>query len=522
MARTDDWFIKRFILARNRDTKAAFEMLHETMKWRRDLFVAEVRDFHFPSEFYKIGALFTYEPDREGNLVLYMRIRMHKKISELEEPTKGFLVHNFNKAERIARGNGFVIVFDLNGAGLGQLDLPFLNFLVTFGRNHFPGSLSYILVFNLPWVLSAFQKVAFAMLPQEMVEKIRFARGKEIFDYIAPENVPDYIDGGKCKRNFRAIAPACQPIMSLLTGYGYSQADYDRIIPSFQKDLDEADRALATNTYQDPPAFFFDSVDGVEITPLPLPSQRVHKKKNDSLQVKQTSVSDETDAKRLKKSIDTLLSITPSNTITFVHEAGSLLGEFDAKNLTSKPVAFKVQSNNPSSYSVSPRLGILLPNASLRFTVKLLTQADCLLKDKFLVVALPLPDNVTTMSAAQFYKLWLEQSSNVHSYKLTGFVVQETVCSEVDGTQQEQVKDESFGLQVKRLVKKIGRLEASQSRLWLLVTLLVLMVGFLLTVLVADEFYQIKLGRLLAKASIPSLFEKVLAVKNEASGKSRT
>lgn len=78
----DDWWIKRFLLAKNRNVDKALEALINTMKWRNDFYVSETRDFHFPIEFYKIGALFVFERDLEGRPVLYMRIRMHKKVRE--------------------------------------------------------------------------------------------------------------------------------------------------------------------------------------------------------------------------------------------------------------------------------------------------------------------------------------------------------------------------------------------------------------------------------------------------------
>lgn len=87
----DDWYLKRFLLARNRNVDESFKMLDETMRWRNDMYISQVRDYHFPSEFYQIGALFIYEPDLKGNLVLYMRIRMHHKTAELDEPGKSGL-----------------------------------------------------------------------------------------------------------------------------------------------------------------------------------------------------------------------------------------------------------------------------------------------------------------------------------------------------------------------------------------------------------------------------------------------
>lgn len=483
----DDWYLKRFLLARNRNVDQAFEMLDETMRWRNDMYISQVRDYHFPSEFYQIGALFIYEPDLQGNLVLYMRIKMHHKTAELDEPAKGFLVHNFNKAEKLSRGNGFAIVFDLTGAGYSNLDFPFLTFLIGFGRNHFPGSLSYILVYNLPWILSTFQKMVFAMLPPEAAGIIKFASGNEIFKYIAPENTPDYIPGGKCRRNFRKVAPGSKPILDLVMHYGYSQDDYDRLYPAFQKDLEEAQKALSVNQYYDPPDDFYDSIEGVEITPLPLPSRRVRTPK-------QRPPEDENytpEMKRLDKQAtkstvkrESYLTISPSvDNVVFYYDGSCYSAEVDIKNQTSGYLAFKILSTSPQKYSVSPFKGIILPNSLIRVTIMLkpneskvkksnISGANLMpsLKDRFLCVATPIAS--ANMSASEFNSLWAKNQEDkvILTYKLTsriGFTSNDS-----------QTKELSTSEVVKQLDMKVKKLQQKQSQLQIWVYLLLLMILF--------------------------------------------
>lgn len=469
----DDWYLKRFLLARNRNVEQAFQMLDETMRWRNDMYISQVRDYHFPSEFYQIGALFIYEPDKQGNLVLYMRIRMHHKTAELDEPTKGFLVHNFNKAEKLSRGNGFAVVFDLTGAGYSNLDFPFLSFLIQFGRNHFPGSLSYILVYNLPWVLSTFQKMVFAMLPPEAAGIIKFASGNEIFNYIIPESTPDYIPGGKCKRNYRKVAPGSKPILDLVMHYGYSQADYDRLYPAFKKDLEEALKALEQNEYFDPPDDFFDSIEGVEITPLPLPSRRVRTPK-------QRPPEDENytpEMKRLDKQAtrstvkrESYLTISPNDeNVVFYYDGSCYTAEVDIRNQTSGYLAFKILATSPQKFSVSPFKGIILPNSIIRVTIvfkpngpskgKKIDASNLMpsLRDRFLCVASPIAS--ANMSASEFNSLFSKNQEErvILSYKLTSRIGFSSSDTENEPSTSEVVRQ--LDLKVKKLQKKQSQLQ---------------------------------------------------------------
>lgn len=503
----DDWYLKRFLLARNRDVDAAFQMLHETMRWRNDMYISQVRDYHFPSEFYAIGALFIYEADREGNLVLYMRIRMHHKTPELDEAERGFLVHTFNKAEKLSRGNGFAVVFDLSGAGYSNLDFPFLTFLIDFGRNHFPGSLAYILVYNLPWILSTFQKMVFAMLPPETAGKVKFATGSDIFQYIAPENTPDYIDGGMCTRNYRAVPPGSKPILDLVTHYGYSRDDYDRIYPAFRRDLEDAQRAASTKQYVDPPAHFFDSIEGVHITPLPLPSRRVRTPKQKPLQngdddytpqmKRLNRVTSETSAAR-----HSYLTISPSDReIVFIYDGSSYTAEVDVTNPSSEHVAFKILSTSPQKYYVSPFKGILLPNSALRISIvfkglsstdeKVIEYASQLMpsaRDKFLCVATPIESS--NMRQNEFNSLWKKSGNDktIVSYKLSsriGFTSSDNQCNQVTTSDL-----------VKQLHSQVRQMQRKQSQLqfYILILLFLIVVSWAVLFVSIDSQYLNAVG----------------------------
>jgi len=488
----DDWYLKRFLLATYRNLDDAFKMLDETMRWRNDMYISQVRDFHFPSELYKIGGLFIYEPDKQGTMVLYMRIRMHRKTVELEEPEKGFVVHTFNKAEKLSKGQGFAIVFDLTGAGYSNLDLPFLSFLIQFGRNHFPGSLSYILVYNLPWILSSFQKVAFKMLPEGATNLIKFASGKEIFDYIDPENVPDYIEGGRCRRNFRAVAPGSRPILDVMTHYGYSRDVYDRVYPMFQKDLEEAARALQEKEYEDPPPGFFDEIN-CEWAPLPLPSRRVREpKKKRTIPVEDSREL----SKKLKQPSEDLLSVFPSDIASFVFDGKSYVADIDLKNWTDQLVAYKILSTNPRNYTVSPFKGILLPKSALRVTVTFMGKSASSpipsSKDKFLIVSTVVTSQ--NMSAQDFAKLW-KSPSEISSYKLRSRIAF-TSAEETFDSLDSSISNVSFtstaskgslSEQLVRMDYKFRRLDAKYTRL-LIAFYALLLLTIVLWVLIIAHF----------------------------------
>lgn len=391
---TDDWYVKRFFLARNRNESEALKMIIETMRWRKSIKIREFRDYHFPIEFYKIGALFIYECDRDGFLTVYIRVKMHRKIPELDDHSKKFLIHVLNKADIMTGGNGIGVVFDVTGAGYRNLDWDYLKFLINSGSSYFPVGVKYILVVNVPWALNAFRRVALSFLPASWFGLIKFANGDEVFNYIDRNSVPDYL-GGNCKRNFRAIPPGSQPVSQVITEFGYSLQDIDRILPEFSDALEEATKELETKDYVNPSPDFWDSLE------------------DEDLKEEQ-----EQDQSTIKRSANCLV-VNPSKNMMFRYDYcdRAYVATLVMSNPLESPVAFKIQSTSPSRYTVSPSLGIVLPKRTISVTIKFnQPSGDEMIKDKFLILGLPV--NQTWLTVEDFYHLWIKRKDEIYSHKL--------------------------------------------------------------------------------------------------------
>lgn len=102
----DDWFLSRFLLRQKLDVDAAFLMLKKAMRFHHESLINSIRREDFPSEFYKVGGLFQYEPDRKGNKMLYIRVKHHKKVPEIQEVIHAFLYYNIKSCDEEADGRG--------------------------------------------------------------------------------------------------------------------------------------------------------------------------------------------------------------------------------------------------------------------------------------------------------------------------------------------------------------------------------------------------------------------------------
>lgn len=229
----DEWFIARYLLRMKLDVKSSHQMLRKALEFRNSPIVSVKQ---FPNEFYEIGAIFQYEPDRKGNIPVYMRIRVYQRISLVTPYVKAFLFQAIEEADKKAQGKGIVLVFDLQGAGMSNIDMDLLFFVITTLVNYFPKGLSYMLVHELHWTLRSIWHVAKQWLSDDHKDLVKFSDSHTIYEYFKGENLPDFI-GGTCKRDYRAVAKDSITIPQAAKLYNINEEELYRLRKKFAEFL---------------------------------------------------------------------------------------------------------------------------------------------------------------------------------------------------------------------------------------------------------------------------------------------
>jgi len=488
--KNSDWFVKRFYLSKNKNVDEATKMLIGTMRWRMEWEVPLMADWMYPIEFYKSGGLFPYEPDKEGNLVVYMRTCFHKKIPELEEFEKKYLLKVFDKVDKITDGNGFCIVFDLTNTGYSNVDIEFLRFLIEC-TTHYPVGLKYVLVYNLPWILNALRSTVMAFVPENLLGVLRFASGDEIFKFIDRENVPDYL-GGACKRNYRQVPLGSRPVEELVEDVGLSQEDIDRLMPNFESILKNAEHQLAVNEYYDTDDLFDPPPDEEDFTDFREMNKMKYRMKlgeitKDEFMRKVNEKLDKYREKMKAKEQQTpdlihnlnnirgqstpqsmkggqrpltsssplfnVIKVTPDKQLYFIYEPNekSYIVHVCIENNTDDNVAFKIQSTSHALYNVSPCNGIISPKKTINCTIKTNNHNAIERADKFLILATKV--NKSKMTFKEFKSIWNDPKEEVESVCLSSRLVNQRIDEIL--TQQ---SSSSFSVKEKDLNNKLGAL----------------------------------------------------------------
>lgn len=240
-----DWTVTRFLLRKKDDIDEAAKMMISCGRWRHKLGMPRWKDEDFPKEFYNLGGVFPYAPDLLGNTVIYIRAKLYdKKLSCIQELFQRYMIHIANRVDNERDGRGWSIIVDCSGTGMANMDVSMLVFMLNEVIPHLPKGLNYVLIYELPWLLSKIVNTTIACLPSEYKKLAKTASKKDIHNWVAKESLPDFM-GGTCDINYRRAPKNAKTLEEMAEKLKLSEKDLKLIEKIYQPYLDEADQAMA-------------------------------------------------------------------------------------------------------------------------------------------------------------------------------------------------------------------------------------------------------------------------------------
>lgn len=183
----NDNYIKRVLLHQEDNVKAAADMLWEIFIWRQTVNANEINEGNVNMDMLKEGGMFPHGRDMESSLLLIFKCKMHVKGVKDFDELKKCIIYWFDRIEREENGRPITLFFDMDGCGLGNMDMEFIKYLISLMKYYYPAFLQYIVIFQMPWVLSAAFKVVKSLLPAKAVSKMKFVTKDNLKDLVAPE-----------------------------------------------------------------------------------------------------------------------------------------------------------------------------------------------------------------------------------------------------------------------------------------------------------------------------------------------
>lgn len=184
----DDKYLKRVLKHSENDLKQACDMLWDIFTWRKSVGANEINEGTICMEYVNEGIFFPHGRDVDGCMLLIIKSKKHVKGVKDFEELKKIIIYWFDRIEREENGNKVTLFFDLDGCGLSNVDMDLTNYLISLFKSFYPNFLNYIIIYQMPWVMSAAFKIIKSLLPARAVEKMKFVNKDSLKSLVTPEN----------------------------------------------------------------------------------------------------------------------------------------------------------------------------------------------------------------------------------------------------------------------------------------------------------------------------------------------
>ncbi|XP_065192499.1 motile sperm domain-containing protein 2-like isoform X2 [Sycon ciliatum] len=401
-------------------------MCMDCMAWRRKMGVQGMTVHDLDEQLVRSGITFLHGRDREGNACLVINTRFHKKDAERFLLVKKYLVFLLEQQRIREPSNQLTVIFDMTGTGLGNVDMEFIRFIIDCFKFYFPNMLNYLLVFEMPFILSTVWKIVKGWLSERAQAKIKFVKKGDIQEYIDAEQLVTTLGGTDTftfdadefmqqhapaeLRHFESIAMEeadedCNGDHADGTQAGSDSSPLPRRV-HFAEDFSSCSTSQPEDRKTRPSTSRQESNDSVT-------SQQRQAHVHNLLQ-QQTSKeslngggSPGSSLRRRHVTTAGLLEISPSSVMEFRgNGTDDIVVPLSIRNISTNAIGFKIKTTGPDRYHVKPSAGIVQTGASAIANVTLRSGADrsLVLQDKFLVEFCPVPPTLQASELSRFLK----------------------------------------------------------------------------------------------------------------------
>ncbi|KAL5291363.1 MOSPD2 family protein [Megaselia abdita] len=474
--KTNDMWLGKFLDQVDFNFTEASNMLWNTLNWRKNYGANEMDESKIRMDYIETGALFAHNKDVDGKTLLLVRSKNHVKGSKDMNELIKILVYWIERIQRETNYDKLTLFFDMQGAGLANMDLEFVKKIIETFKLYYPSAINYIVIFEMAWVLNAAFKIIKGLLPPKAVEIMKFLNTKTIKECVDADNS--------------------------LKAWGGNDDYTFKFVP--EKRMENNNSSNVNNnyvTFADTTKMKTEEVEDLYHSGQP---QLLH----------HHEIGSGGDAEKM-------LRITPCDLIVFAKKDGEaeITGTVEICCIGRENITYKIKTTSPEKFLVRPSSGILQPGTSAKIHVTLQkshTLVD-INKDKFLVMSTYLPENMDVhASHNQITELWKSKngsSPRVENHRLKCCSsVHDNATNPADGMKADsriyrsddeggvEMKSPSEGLMV-QLLENNKRLEKHMKRSQIFQVLTILALIVLITLQIYTNYDEIFVSGSSSKSS---------------------
>lgn len=126
----------------------------------------------------RLGKSFVRGTDKHGRPIVVVRVRLHKGADQTVSSMERFGTFQIETTRLMMGPNASsaLLLFDMNGFGLANMDYTPLKFLISTLESYYPDGLGDVVLHRAPWIFQLFWKVIKNMVPAEFESHIHFTK----------------------------------------------------------------------------------------------------------------------------------------------------------------------------------------------------------------------------------------------------------------------------------------------------------------------------------------------------------
>lgn len=229
---TADIMVLKFLRARKWDVKAAFDMLVAAADWRvrfgvedeivqgGEIGLKELCEKHEKGQGAKFehqfgsGKAYFWGTDKTGRPVVYIHVKLHSIPYQSQFVMQKYTIYLMEVARTLIPAHAdipqeqAVLVFDMSGFTLANMDFNFVKFLLEAFESKYPETLGKALIHGAPWIFSGAWKIIRPWMDPVVASKVDFTKKTaDLLEFIDENNLPTRL-GGKCPYDYKYVTPA--------------------------------------------------------------------------------------------------------------------------------------------------------------------------------------------------------------------------------------------------------------------------------------------------------------------------
>ena len=472
LVQTDSHFVMNFVKqefflasdSKSPNAASIYSTVLRALQFRREYRLHDLTPRDIPTCVLDIGFCFTHGVDRNRNPIFYLLVKKNKRDAELKKASKLYSAYILYKHSLLCPDQRITFLIDSAGAGISNIDLEFLRFLLNLFQFYFPLRLKWVLVHDMPWILNATWNLVKRWLPPKARDCLVFTNPSDITSYIDPSQLLSQYGGG-VEWVYRYPLPASEAdtLLGQLIYIRDTDEDERDFLNSFESARVVTGRVTAGDLLEHSGEVVSDRK--TSLTPPYPPLSNPVLETNELVELSPNG-----------PLIFSPSPSSPSNCSVFI----------SIRNTSNFLVAYKVKATNLSKYKVLPTMGVVELDSMHRVSVTLdlsvaqpvAELAREVTRDRFLIMVASYPLDKPT-SSGHITRFW--KSTERHRIAHTIYNVRlesaEKVASEIPDLDKIRCKILASQHSLYSLAR---RLDMLRGVLWLLCMLITVNVSFLL------------------------------------------